>query len=157
MSLELSRDAIGIIGCIALLVLVLAGVRVYIAAAMVGLIGIVSIIGWKAGAGMVGTIPHSKSVNYTLSVLPLFILIGYLAYHAGMTQALFEACKRWLGWLPGGLAVATVFAVAGFSAVSGASTAAAAVFAKVAVPEMLRAGYDRRLAAGVVAAGATLD
>ena len=134
-----------------------AGVRVYIAATVVGLIGIVSIIGWKAGAGMVGTIPHSKSVNYTLSVLPLFILIGYLAYHAGMTQTLFEACKRWLGWLPGGLAVATIFAVAGFSAVSGAATAAAAVFARVAVPEMLKAGYDRRLAAGVVAAGATLD
>ena len=106
---------------------------------------------------MVGTIPHSKSVNYTLSVLPLFILIGYLAYHAGMTQTLFEACKRWLGWLPGGLAVATIFAVAGFSAVSGAATAAAAVFARVAIPEMLKAGYDRRLAAGVVAAGATLD
>ena len=106
---------------------------------------------------MVGTIPHSKSVNYTLSVLPLFILIGYLAYHAGMTQTLFEACKRWLGWMPGGLAVATIFAVAGFSAVSGAATAAAAVFARVAVPEMLKAGYDRRLAAGVVAAGATLD
>ena len=134
MGLELSRDAIGIIGCIALLVLVLAGVRVYIAAALVGLIGIVSIIGWKAGAGMVGTIPHSKSVNYTLSVLPLFILIGYLAYHAGMTQTLFEACKRWLGWLPGGLAISTIFAAAGFSAVSGAATAAAAVFARVAVP-----------------------
>jgi tripartite ATP-independent transporter DctM subunit len=157
MGLELSRDAIGIIGCVALLLLVVAGVRVYIAATIVGLIGIVSIIGWKAGAGMVGTIPHSKSVNYTLSVLPLFILIGYLAYHAGMTQTLFEACKRWLGWLPGGLAVATIFAVAGFSAVSGAATAAAAVFARVAVPEMLKAGYDRRLAAGVVAAGATLD
>ena len=157
MGFELSRDAIGIIGCVALLLLVVAGVRVYIAATIVGLIGIVSIIGWKAGAGMVGTIPHSKSVNYTLSVLPLFILIGYLAYHAGMTQTLFEACKRWLGWLPGGLAVATIFAVAGFSAVSGAATAAAAVFARVAVPEMLKAGYDRRLSAGVVAAGATLD
>ena len=157
MAFELSRDAIGIIGCVALLVLVMVGVRVYVAAALVGLIGIVAIIGWKAGAGMVGTIPHSKSVNYTLSVLPLFILIGYLAYHAGMTQALFDAAKRWLGWMPGGLAVASIFAVAGFSAVSGASTAAAAVFARVAIPEMLRAGYDRRLAAGVVAAGGTLD
>ena len=106
---------------------------------------------------MVGTIPHSKSVNYTLSVLPLFILIGYLAYHAGMTQSLFDACKKWFGWMPGGLAIATIFAVAGFSAVSGASTAAAAVFARVAIPEMLKAGYDRRLAAGVVAAGSTLD
>jgi tripartite ATP-independent transporter DctM subunit len=157
MAIELSRDAIGILGCVALLLLVVAGVRVYIAAAIIGLAGIVAIIGWKAGAGMVGTIPHSKSVSYTLSVLPLFILIGYLAYHAGMTQTLFDACKKWLGWLPGGLAVSSIFAVAGFSAVSGASTAAAAVFARVAVPEMLKAGYDRRLAAGAVAAGATLD
>jgi tripartite ATP-independent transporter DctM subunit len=157
MGLALSRDAIGIIGCIALLVFVVVGVRVYIAAAIVGAIGIVAIIGWQAGAGMVGTIPHSKSVNYTLSVLPLFILIGYLAYHAGMTQSLFDACKKWFGWMPGGLAIATIFAVAGFSAVSGASTAAAAVFARVAIPEMLKAGYDRRLAAGVVSAGSTLD
>ena len=80
----------------------------------------VAVIGWSAGAGIVGTIPHSKSVNYTLSVLPLFILIGYLAYHAGITEALFEAAKKWMGWMPGGLAIATVFAVAGFSAVSGA-------------------------------------
>ena len=120
-----------------------AGVRVYIAATVVGLIGIVSIIGWKAGAGMVGTIPHSKSVNYTLSVLPMFILIGYLAYYAGMTA---DRCsrprKRWLGWLPGGLAIATIFAVAGFSAVSGASTAAAAVFARVADPGDAQGGLQ---------------
>ena len=87
----------------------------------------------------------------------MFILIGYLAYYAGITQAAFEAARRWFGWLPGGLAIGTVFAVAGFSAVSGASSAAAAVFAKVAIPEMLKASYDKRLAAGVVAAGATLD
>ncbi len=96
-------------------------------------------------------------MNYTLSVLPMFILIGYLAYDAGITQAALEAARRWLGWMPGGLAIATVYAVAGFSAVSGANTAAAAVFAKVAIPEMLKAGYNKRLAAGVVAAGATLD
>jgi tripartite ATP-independent transporter DctM subunit len=154
---ELSKDAIGIIGCAALLALVIAGVRVYLAAALVGLLGVVAIIGWHAGAGIVGTIPHSKSVNYTLSVLPLFILIGYLAYHAGITQALFDAAKKWMGWMPGGLAIATVFAVAAFSAVSGASTAAAAVFARVAIPEMLSAGYAKRLAAGVVCAGGTLD
>ena len=110
--MELSKDAIGLIGCVALILLVFAGVRVYLAAALVGLVGIVAIIGWKAGAGIVGTIPHSKSVNYTLSVLPLFILIGYLAYHAGITQALFDAAKKWMGWMPGGLAIATIFAVA---------------------------------------------
>lgn len=153
----LDNLTIGLIGCIALLVLVVAGVRVYLAAALVGLIGCVAIIGWGPGAGLVGTIPHSKSVNYTLSVLPLFILIGYLAFYAGMTQSLFEAAKAWMGWMPGGLAIATIFAVAAFSAVSGASTAAAAVFARVAIPEMLKANYDKRLAAGVVAAGGTLD
>ena len=147
---------IGIWGSIGLLAMVLIGVRVYAAAALTGLIGCVAILGWDAGAGIVGTIPHSKAVNYALSVLPMFILIGFVAYHAGLTHALFEAAKAWFGWVPGGLAVATVFATAGFAAVSGASTATAAVFTRVAIPHMLENGYDRRLAAGVVAAGGTL-
>ena len=153
---DLSPDVQGMIGIAALLALVLLGVRVYIAAAAVGLIGLVSIIGWDAGAGMIGTIPHSKSVSYTLSVLPIFILIGFLAFYAGITQALFDAARKWLGWVPGGLAVATVFATAAFAAVSGASTATAAVFARVAIPDMLKYGYSKSMAAGVVAAGGTL-
>jgi tripartite ATP-independent transporter DctM subunit len=147
---------IGVAGVIALIVLVVAGVRVFYAAALVGLAGLVAIIGWDAGAGMVGTIPHSKSVTYSLSVLPMFILIGFLAFHAGFTDALFDAARKWVGWVPGGLAVASVGAAAGFAAVSGASTATAAVFSRVAIPEMLKYGYDRKLAAGVVAAGGTL-
>ena len=147
---------LGIIGVIALVVLVFAGVRVFYAAAIVGLLGLVSIVGWDAGAGMIGTIPHSKAVTYTLSVLPMFILIGFLAFHAGLTEALFDAGRKWIGWVPGGLAVATVMAATGFAAVSGASTATAAVFARTAIPDMLKYGYDRRLAAGVVAAGGTL-
>lgn len=148
--------SIGLIGTGALLFLVFSGVRVFAAAAIVGLFGTVAIIGWDGGAGIVGTIPHSKSVNYVLSVLPMFILIGFIAYHAGLTHALFAAAKAWFGWVPGGLAVASVFATAGFAAVSGASTATAAVFSRVAIPHMLEHGYDRRLAAGVVAAGGTL-
>jgi tripartite ATP-independent transporter DctM subunit len=148
--------SIGIIGACGLVVLVFLGVRVYIAAAAVGLAGLVAMIGWDSGAGMVGTIPHSKSISYTLSVLPMFILIGFLAFHAGLTEKLFDAATKWLGWVPGGLAVATVMAATGFAAVSGASTATAAVFSRVAVPDMLKAGYDKRLAAGVVAAGGTL-
>ena len=147
---------IGVAGVIALIVLVVAGVRVFYAAALVGLAGLVAMIGWDAGAGMVGTIPHSKSVTYSLSVLPMFILIGFLAFHAGFTDALFDAARKWVGWVPGGLAVASVGAAAGFAAVSGASTATAAVFSRVAIPEMLKYGYDRKLAAGVVAAGGTL-
>lgn len=154
--MELSNETIGLIGTAALFALVLIGVRVYIAATVVGLLGLVAILGWKAGAGIVGTIPHSKSVQYTLSVLPMFILIGYLAFYAGLTRALFDAARKWLGWLPGGLAVATIMATAGFAAVSGASTATAAVFSRVAIPEMLKAGYAKHLAAGSVAVGGTL-
>jgi tripartite ATP-independent transporter DctM subunit len=147
---------IGILVTVGLLLAVFLGVRVYAAAALAGLIGMVALIGWDAGAGIVGTIPHSKSVNYVLSVLPMFILIGFIAYHAGLTHSLFSAARAWVGWVPGGLAVASVFATAGFAAVSGASTATAAVFSRVAIPHMLENNYDRRLASGVVAAGGTL-
>jgi len=147
---------IGFIGTGVLIALVLAGVRVVYATAAVGLLGVVTMIGWDAGATNIGMIPHAKGSLYALSVIPMFILIGFLAFHAGMTQSLFDAARKWLGWVPGGLAVATVFATAGFAAVSGASTATAAVFSRVAIPEMLKYGYDPRLAAGVVAAGGTL-
>ena len=147
---------IGYIGAGCLLVMVFLGVRVFLAAAIVGLFGLIALLGWEAGAGMAGTVPHSKSAAYALSVLPMFILIGFFAFHAGLTNALFDSARKWWSWMPGGLAVATVFATAGFAAVSGASTATAAVFSRIAIPEMLKHGYDKRLAAGVVAAGGTL-
>jgi tripartite ATP-independent transporter DctM subunit len=147
---------VGVIGIALLLVLVFLGVRVVFAAASVGLLGLIELIGWAPAAGIVGIVPHAKSSTYALSVLPMFIFIGFVAYYAGMTTQLFDAARKWLGWLPGGLAVSTILATAGFAAVSGASTATSAVFARVAIPEMLRAGYDRGLAAGVVAVGGTL-
>lgn len=147
-----------------LVVLVLIGVRVAFAAALIGLFGLITIQAQRLGFDkgllvaikLAGTIPHSKSTTYALSLIPTFILIGYLAYYAGLTKSLFEAAKRWVGWLPGGLGVATVFATAGFAAVSGASVATSAVFARIAIPEMLKVGYDKAFAAGVVAAGGTL-
>ena len=154
---ELGPIAIGGLGVCVLLALCFLGVRFAFAGAMVGTAGLTMLIGWDAGIRIAGIAPYTAGANYTLSVLPMFILIGYLAYYAGITQSAFEAARRWFGWLPGGMATGTVFAVAGFSAVSGASSAAAAVFAKVAIPEMLAAKYDKRLAAGVCAAGATLD
>ncbi|MGB7184733.1 MAG: TRAP transporter large permease [Burkholderiaceae bacterium] len=147
---------LGVVASIILIVLVLLGVRVVYATAAVGLVGLVSMLGWTGGAGNAGMVPYAKGTIYSLSVLPMFILIGFLAYHAGMTEKLFDAAKKWFGFVPGGLAVATVFATAGFAAVSGASTATAAVFARVAIPEMLKYKYSPRLAAGVVAAGGTL-
>lgn len=148
----------------AMLLFVVMGVRVAFAAALAGFIGLLWIfsarLGFEKGLlvamKMAGTIPHSKVSTLALSLIPTFILIGFLAYHAGLTRALFEAAKRWLGWLPGGMGVATVFSTAGFAAVSGASVATSAVFARIAVPEMLKLGYDKRFAAGVVAAGGTL-
>lgn len=147
-----------------MLLLVVVGLRVAFAAALAGFAGLVWIFSAKLGfergfmvaLKMAGTIPHSKVSTVALSLIPTFILIGFLAYHAGLTRALFEAAKRWFGWLPGGMGVATVFSTAGFAAVSGASVATSAVFARIAVPEMLKLGYDKRFAAGVVAAGGTL-
>ena len=147
---------VGLICVGILIVLVFLGVRVFAAAAITGFLGLLELKGWNVAAAISGTIPHSKTVTYPLSVLPLFILIGFLAFYAGLTGNLFEAARRWIGWVPGGLAVATVFATAGFAAVSGASTATAAVFSRVAIPDMLKHGYDRKLAAGVIAAGGTL-
>ncbi|WP_212523296.1 TRAP transporter large permease [Actibacterium sp. MT2.3-13A] len=160
---------IGIYVSLGMLVLVLLGMRVAFAAALSGLVGLIWIFwakkgyapddfGWALTVAVktAGQVPHSKVASQALSLIPTFILIGYLAYYAGLTKALFEAAKRWVGWLPGGLAVSTIFATAGFAAVSGASVATAAVFARIAIPEMLKVGYDKRFAAGVVAAGGTL-
>ncbi|GAA6164069.1 TRAP transporter permease [Pelagimonas sp. KU-00592-HH] len=160
---------IGLIVSGGLLVLVILGMRVAFAAAMAGMVGLIWIFWAKFGydparfgkaltiaVKTAGQVPHSKISSQALSLIPTFILIGYLAYYAGLTKALFEAAKRWLAWVPGGLAVSTVFATAGFAAVSGASVATSAVFARIAIPEMLKIGYNKQFAAGVVAAGGTL-
>ncbi len=160
---------IGIAVSAGMLVLVILGMRVAFAAALAGMVGLVWIFWAKFGydpdrfgkavtvaVKTAGQVPHSKVSSQALSLIPTFILIGYLAYYAGLTKALFEAAKRWFAWVPGGLAVSTVFATAGFAAVSGASVATSAVFARIAIPEMLKIGYDKRFAAGVVAAGGTL-
>ncbi|KZX97444.1 MULTISPECIES: TRAP transporter large permease [unclassified Sulfitobacter] len=152
-----------------MLLMVVLGMRVAFAAAMAGLIGLIWIfwakkgmewdqLGWALTVAIktAGQVPHSKVSSQTLSLIPTFILIGFLAYYAGLTKAIFEAAKRWFAWVPGGLAVSTVFATAGFAAVSGASVATAAVFARIAIPEMLKIGYNKQFAAGVVAAGGTL-
>ena len=160
---------IGLAVSAALLLMVIIGVRVAFAAAIAGVIGLVWIFWAKKGYSgdqffwaltvavkTAGQVPHSKVSSQALSLIPTFILIGYLAYYAGLTKALFEAAKRWVGWLPGGLGVSTVFATAGFAAVSGASVATSAVFARIAIPEMLKVGYDKKFAAGVVACAGTL-
>jgi len=160
---------IGLAVTASLVIMVVLGMRVAFAAGLAGLVGLIWIFWSKKGyAGdeffwaltvavkIAGQVPHSKVSSQALSLIPTFILIGYLAYYAGLTRALFEAAKRWIAWVPGGLAVSTVFATAGFAAVSGASVATAAVFARIAIPEMQAIGYDKRFSAGVVAAAGTL-
>ena len=160
---------IGLQVSLGMLVMVVLGMRVAFAAGLAGFVGLVWLRWngfdydparfWKSvqiSVKVAGLTPHSKVSAQVLSLIPVFILIGYLAYYARLTMALFEAAKRWIAWVPGGLAVSTVFATAGFAAVSGASVATAAVFARIAIPEMLKIGYNKQFAAGVVAAGGTL-
>ncbi|BBK33281.1 tripartite ATP-independent transporter DctM subunit [Stella humosa] len=146
----------GVIGMIALAVLIVLGVRIFVASGIVGFCGLWALRGFDKAVGISGHIPYSDTTNYALSVLPLFILIGHLAHHAGIVQGAYRCARAWLGWLPGGLGIATIFAAAGFAAVSGASTATAAVFSRIALPELLKAKYHPSIAAALVAAGGTL-
>jgi len=148
----------GLVGLAAMLLL--AFVRVPIALSM----GIVGIVGyaymrdwnWAPAFATVQTKLYETGRNYTLSVVPLFILMGNFVTRAGMSQELFRAAYAFVGHLRGGLAMATVLACAGFGAICGSSIATAATMSKVAYPSMRRFGYSDKLAAGVIAAGGTL-
>jgi C4-dicarboxylate transporter, DctM subunit len=101
--------------------------------------------------------PFVFAASWDLSAIPMFLLMGAVAGNSGIGTALFRAAVAWFGWMPGGLAVATNWACAGFGAASGSSIAAAAVMARLAIPEMLKRKYDKGLATGVCASGGTLD
>jgi len=147
---------LGYLGLAVLLLLVTVGVPIAFATAFTGMAGLFILRGFDVAIGLSGIVPYGASAHYSLSVLPLFIAIGFLAMHAGITTSAYNAARVWVGRAPGGLATATIFASAGFAAVSGASTASTAVFTKLALPEMEARGYNRSLAAGVVAVGGTL-
>jgi tripartite ATP-independent transporter DctM subunit len=147
---------LGYIGVGCLFCLVLLGMPIAFASALVGLVGIGILKGWTVAFSLAGYLPHGVTAHYSLSVIPLFIIMGYFAYFAGITGDVFKAARNWVGHFPGGLALATTFGCAGFAACTGASLAAAAVMGKVAIPEMQKYGYDNRLATGSVAAGGTL-
>jgi C4-dicarboxylate transporter, DctM subunit len=148
----------GVVGL--LLMIALAFLRVPIALAM----GIVGIVGyayvrdwnWTVAFAIAQTKIYETGRNYTLSVVPLFILMGNFVTRAGMSQELFRAAYAFIGHLRGGLAMATVWASAGFGGICGSSIATAATMAKVAYPSMQRFGYSERLASGAIAAGGTL-
>jgi len=148
--------AIGYIGIAALIILLFSGIHIGAVMGLIGFLGMAYISGWGAGLGVLKTVPFTTFANYGLSVVPLFILMGSLCFHAGISKDLYDTVHSWLGHLRGGLAMATVGACAGFAAVSGSSLATAATMGTVALPEMKRYKYSQALATGCVAAGGTL-
>lgn len=123
----------------------------------VAFIGMLMIRGADAAFPLMGQRTFDINRSYELAVVPLFLLMGHLTYCSGITQELYVAARNWLGHLKGGLVMATTMANAAFGACCGSTTAATAVFGKVAIPEMLRYGVNRRLAAGCVAASGSLS
>ena len=138
--------------------LLLIGLRMPVAVAMfvVGGFGFASLAGWPAFLNLLNTAPFGRVSSYTLSVLPLFLLMGQLATRAGLSRLLFDAARACVGHRPGGLAISTIGGCAGFGAVCGSSLATAATMGSVALPEMRRYGYSGALATGTLAAGGTL-
>ena len=130
--------------------------RIAFATAFCGFVGLWILRGYTPAATLASMIPHGHLAVYPLLVLPLFILMGYFAYYAGITRDLYWTARQWLGHLPGGLASATIFGSAGFAAACGASTASAAVMGRIALPELKKFGYDDKVSAGCVAAGGTM-
>jgi tripartite ATP-independent transporter DctM subunit len=132
------------------------GVHIGVALGLAGFLGIYLTVGPDAALAQIGTIPFSTTNSFALAVIPLFILMGSFATVAAITTDLFRAAYVWLGNLRGGLAMATVISSAAFGAASGSTIVNAAVFTRMAMPEMTRFGYDVRLSAGSIAAAGTL-
>jgi C4-dicarboxylate transporter DctM subunit len=152
-----SVELIGIIGIIVLLlVLFILGMPVGFAMAIVGFGGFWYTVSFKAAITMVGGDIWSNFSSYGLTVVPLFIFMGYLAFNSGVAERLYNAAYKWVGHWPGGLAVATIGADELFAAICGSNTATAATMGAVALPQMQKYGYDPRLSTGTVATGGTL-
>jgi tripartite ATP-independent transporter DctM subunit len=147
---------IGILGIFALFFLL--AMRMYIGLAMLvtGFFGYCIMMGIPAGLNLLNLVPYSVASSYTLTVIPLFVLMGQFSYVSGISGDIFKAVYSWIGSFRGGLSMATVLGCAGFAAVSGSSLATGATMGTVAIPEMKKYGYDDRLATGCVAAGGTL-
>lgn len=146
----------GFIGVGILIALLLLRVPVAMALITVSFGGVVSMVGLNPAVGILYSTPYDFVASWTLSAVPMFLLMGFVAFHAGLTGGLFDVAKLLLRRLPGGLAISSVFACSGFAAVSGSSLACAAAMGRIAIPEMVIAGYRPSIAAGCIAAGGTI-
>ena len=147
---------LGLLGFLTMIAIILLGVPIGIAMAVVGFAGLAVMLGGDGAMNALAIVSSGEVANYNLSVIPFFVLMGLFSARAGLSRQLFDAASALIGHLRGGLVMATVSACALFGAICGSSLATAATMAKVAVPEMRRHRYSDSLALGSVAAGGTL-
>ncbi|KGM47952.1 TRAP transporter large permease [Pseudooceanicola atlanticus] len=144
------------IGAVCLFALLIVGLPIAFALTLIGVLGTVSIIGWTPALSLLGTTFFDQGRNYSLSILPLFLMMGNFVVQSGIAENLYSAAHAWLRHRRGGLALATVVACGGFSSVCGSSMATAATMTRIALPSMRRFGYPDHLATASIAAGGTL-
>jgi len=152
----MERELIGVISMIAMVVLLLSRIPVAFVMLVLGITGIACIKGPAAAVGTAASIMFGTFANYALVVVPLFTWMGYIGFHSGISEHLYDAAYKLLGRLKGGLAMATTIACAAFGAICGSTTATSATFAALALPEMKKRGYDHSLATANVAASGIL-
>jgi tripartite ATP-independent transporter DctM subunit len=148
--------SIGIIGILLLFLLLALRMQIGFSMAMVGFLGFTVLVSFTSSFSILGMEPFKTGTSYSLTVIPLFMLMGQFANYSRMGFEIYQTVHRWIGFLPGGLSMATIGACAGFAAISGSSLATAATMGMVALPEMKRFKYDDSLATGCIAAGGTL-
>jgi len=154
--LPLSDFTLGVLLIGLLFLLLSIGLEVALSLGLVGVLGLLWLKGWKIGMTVIGSICWSTASNFNYVALPLFIFMSAILLHSGIGASLYTAVTRWVSFLPGGLAIASVFACAIFGAVCGSSVATAATIGLIAIPEMEKRGYERKLIYGSMAAGGTL-
>ncbi len=152
----MSPILIGLIGIIILFVLMASGMNVGIAMAVSAFLGLIYLMGFSQALTILGAAPYRTAAAYTMSVIPLFVLMGNLSFFAGVSEDLYSTTYKLFGHLPGGLAMATTAGCAGFAATCGSSVATAVTMGSIAIPEMKKYKYASSLAAGSLAAGGTL-
>lgn len=152
----MNPTAIGITGLVLLIIIFLSGLPIALTMVLLGFIGFSLLVSLEGGLNLLGQGVMDTFASYTMCVIPLFLFMGNIAYNAGISQKLFKTAYKFFGSLPGGMAIATIGACAGFGAVCGSLTASVAIMGTVTLPEMLRYGYDKKLATGCVAVGGPL-
>lgn len=147
---------IGVAGIAILILLLFSKMPIGAGMAMVGFLGFAAVVGFQPALGVLRTVPYTALSEHSLSVIPLFLLMGAFAFNSGMSEDLFNAVYKWLGHFRGGVAMATIVACACFAAISGSSLATAATLGAIALPEMKKYNYHDGLATGAVAAGGSV-